>query len=610
MPVRPARRYPLNMIAPTVVPSAPADGLPRPNKQEIDLFLRAMHTLLRSSGEVQLRALSEIYIAMESSLHIGVRDAEPDLACITYATLRLPSCIHRVRHILLGQTEETFRRQGFGGVERWEVVAAHGRRRKMHFDGDATLAVFIASPSDVDDLIPMLLAYELEWNKLHERLHAVSGIDAILEKAATGALPDEQERLALQTAVGVDAAGWVRLQTIWDGLVYERLRDLARAKKHFGVRMLGGSLNDFRRALHVWWRHLEDGAGRDDLETRPTYFVSSNAHSLINLLSGFARDHRRELLDYVQRPDQEGLQRLHAEVQSRRAPGGEDNFLYFALRRYLTEGRHQHVSAAKRATERESGIATIAAHEALLVDAQVIELGRLRPDRLDPRLRLPGLDWLAASDALIINVDYPLGYAAYQMLHTVSYHTSVLRGLYVMGKAATLNGRVGDVMIANVFQDEHSGNTYMVDNAFIAEDVAPYLVYGTALDNQQAVAVRGTYLQNHRYLDELYAAGYTVVEMEAGPYLDALYENTYVERYPIGQVVNLHSAPCEVGILHYASDTPFSRGNNLGARNLSFFGMDPTYASAVAILRRIFSLELERLEAQRDGRSRPGHRAR
>ncbi len=33
-----------------------------------------------------------------------------------------------------------------------------------------TLAAFIASVSDIDDLIPMLTAYQIEWNKLHDRL--------------------------------------------------------------------------------------------------------------------------------------------------------------------------------------------------------------------------------------------------------------------------------------------------------------------------------------------------------------------------------------------------------------------------------------------------------
>jgi hypothetical protein len=49
--------------------------------------------------------------------------------------------------------------------------------------------------------------------------------------------------------------------------------------------------------------------------------------------------------------------------------------------------------------------------------------------------------------------------------------------------------------------------------------------------------------------------------------------------------------PVEIGLLHYASDTPYSRGKNLGARRVSYFGMDSAYASSVAILRRIFERE-------------------
>ena len=51
--------------------------------------------------------------------------------------------------------------------------------------------------------------------------------------------------------------------------------------------------------------------------------------------------------------------------------------------------------------------------------------------------------------------------------------TDQLRGIYILGKAATLNGRIGDVMIANVVYDEHSGNTYWFDNCFSYDDLAP-----------------------------------------------------------------------------------------------------------------------------------------
>jgi hypothetical protein len=111
------------------------------------------------------------------------------------------------------------------------------------------------------------------------------------------------------------------------------------------------------------------------------------------------------------------------------------------------------------------------------------------------------------------------------------------------------------------------------------------------LDNQRAISVRGTFLQNRAYVEGFLNRGYTDVEMEAGPYLSALYEFIRNRRYPRREIVNLYPVPFEIGILHYASDRPISRGKNLGAGNLSYYGMDPTYAATVAVLRRILTLE-------------------
>ena len=183
--------------------------------------------------------------------------------------------------------------------------------------------------------------------------------------------------------------------------------------------------------------------------------------------------------------------------------------------------------------------------------------------------------------------------AAYHILSQIGIANAQIRGVYVLGKAATLNGRIGDIMMSNVVYDEHSNNTYWFDNCFGYESVAPYLVFGSALDNQKAVTVRGTFLQNEGYLDLYYRENYTVVEMEAGPYLSAIYEDVFLERHPSTEAINLAplAGHIDLGIIHYASDTPYTRALTLGARGLSFHGMDSTYASTIAILRRIFDLE-------------------
>ena len=129
-------------------------------------------------------------------------------------------------------------------------------------------------------------------------------------------------------------------------------------------------------------------------------------------------------------------------------------------------------------------------------------------------------------------------------------------------------------MISSVVHDEHSGSTYWLDNAFSVGDIAPYLRFGSGLDNQRAVTVKGTFLQNRGFLDFFYREAFSVVEMEAGPYLSAIYEMTEAARYPVGEPVNFSKLPIDFGIIHYASDTPFTQARTLGARGLSYFGMD------------------------------------
>jgi hypothetical protein len=312
-----------------------------------------------------------------------------------------------------------------------------------------------------------------------------------------------------------------------------------------------------------------------------------------NLLSGFALQHEDKLEQFIHHNGSSELQREYQDILERNVPSSRENFLYYVLKKFESTkpGKRE-----ERITHEETmGIVRVPSEHAFDIEVQVVDLNKLRPDFLDGRLRLPGIEKLVQSDAIIVNIDYPLGMAAYQVLTEIARNTAEVRGIYIMGKAATLNGRIGDVMLPSVVHDEHSLNTYLFQNRFTANDVAPYLVYGTVMDNQKAITVPGTFLQNEGYMSVFYQEGYTDMEMEAGPYLSAIYEMVRPKRHPYNELVNLYQAPFPIGILHYASDTPFSKGKNLGSQNLSYFGMDPTYATMVAILRDILGAEIQQL---------------
>src|SRR5258708_26786152 len=120
-----------------------------------------------------------------------------------------------------------------------------------------------------------------------------------------------------------------------------------------------------------------------------------------------------------------------------------------------------------------------------------------------------------------------------------------------MGKAATLNGRVGDVALSGMVYDEHSQNTILFRNAFSAKDVRPYLRYGSVFDNQSALTVRSAFLQNKRYMNAFYRDGYTVLEMEAAPFLSAVSEMVHPQPLPHDEIVPLSAhTPFDVGFWH------------------------------------------------------------
>jgi hypothetical protein len=543
-------------------------------KHAVELYVRTYTTMLQSSGEIKVDSLVQTHIRMGSVLHPLAGQPQSDMGALLYAARRLPRAIEHCRHVVMGQSSQGFKAVLGADIIEWQPLKAPARRRRWYQDG-RTLAVLIASTSDIDDLVPSLVAYQIEWNKLHKALQGVE-------------LADEPAR----EAAGASEDDWQRLHEAW-GESFDSTLDLVQKEEcHIGLRLIGGSHLGYARMAARWWLPIAGAMAELGVLEAPVYFVSSNAHSLVNVLSGTAREFEREILDWVRQNDPELEEERHKlEVGHSRA--SRQNWLYFAARQ-IFDLHPEREQLRKRRAELEAarGIRHVSARRTGVDSAaQIFKLSSLDASAIDPRVGTVDVERLRASGACIVNVDYPLGFAAYHILRQVAEHVSWVAGVYVMGKAATLNSDVGDVMIPNVVYNEHSGNTYWLDNAITAADVQPNLVYGSAVDTQRAVAVRGTFLQNRDYLELYYQGHYTVVEMEAGPYLDACFEIGQPDRYPLNESVNMARINFDLGIVHYASDTPYTQARTLGARGLSYRGLDSTYAAAIALARRILQRE-------------------
>src|SRR3989440_6871513 len=303
---------------------------------------------------------------MQSSLHPKAGSAEPDTGALIYALRRLPPSITAVRRIVLGQSADVFKRMLDVDVEKWEVQSSPGRRRRYYFDGKETLAVYIASPSDIDDVIPQLVALQIEWNKLH----------ALLSAEDLSRIQSVADQFQVLQRVGISEDDALRLVEIWSDLL-DPLRRIQAEEKDFRVRMLGGTQIGYIKATRRWWQPIEDLMQREGVSDRPVYFVSSNTHSLVNLLSGSARRHQGEIVEYIERSNNLELVPELRKLRQGQSRGNWDNFLYYAARSYYGQSSEAGQRRAPRTAEEEGrGIFFLPSQGRLDVPGPVIILYR------------------------------------------------------------------------------------------------------------------------------------------------------------------------------------------------------------------------------------------
>lgn len=552
--------------------------------ESIELNVRSYRSALKSSLEITVNSLTNSHLKMDSILHpFGNNPDVVDVSALVYTLLRLPQAIDKTKLVVMGQSPEIFDTGGYPNITSWQKCPPTARRAVRYFSPSTqTLASIISSITDVDDIVNSLVAYQSEWNKLHHLLKLHYPHLLQLKKAINNQ--------SIITTLNITPEDWQNLCEAFGKNCSLRLTHVYRLHHNLRIRLLAGSWIDYTKTTQHWWKNVATNTIGMHLPHRPVYFVSSNTHSILNLITGQAVASKNELLKLAKNhhPD---LENLWENIQKQESFLHQNDFLYY-LSKFMADNHKYQIDWLN--LQDKLNILSIPPTHFLNSTLQIFPVASLVKSKyLDSRLKISKLQKLQSSNALIINIDYPLGFAAYHVLSEVLENINDVRGVYVLGKAAVLNSEIGDLEIPRLTFDEHTQNSYIFKNCFNSFFPFPNN-QGSILTNQKSVSVIGPFMENQSLIDKYSENNLTIVEMETGPYLNAVTEACYDQQTPRNTIIDLNSAPFDLGVINYTSDTPYSQAKNLGAGSLNLSGLEPVYLGSLAILQRIINLEEEK----------------
>src|SRR5207244_10421114 len=95
--------------------------------EAVEVYHRTYTTILRSSGETQLKVFETSHKAMGSSLHPLAGSPGLDLGAFLYSIRRLPGAISRAQRVVMGQSAEVFLQRGYAPFSEGTEIGAPGR---------------------------------------------------------------------------------------------------------------------------------------------------------------------------------------------------------------------------------------------------------------------------------------------------------------------------------------------------------------------------------------------------------------------------------------------------------------------------------------------------
>ena len=541
-------------------------------KTTIDaLALRGYYKPSGKSGQTLSRALRllspEIYGSMNDPRIIELKGLE-------YVVERLPLKIENCSRIVLTAREDLENTS-------FETVIPPKRRRLSYRISDTEMCFVITRGlSEIYDVLTHVTFLNIESRKIFMQMKDPAG-NYTREWTALSAIISTGKKLNSET---LDKALW-NLSVILGRTLQETRETYAVLEKYSKknycnvlfqiIHGMGSRVEDENKSMadelmisftpalqdmignqsycKAWALSVKERLLELGFEKRPIHIISANLHSVLNLVYGY------DAISGTGKKKQVGN-------------------IYDYIVRVRDDAEAVNNFAAK------NGFYAFTDCSGSNLDCQIIDTSKLSKFKFHPELKM-NLAKDTASPVLLV-MDYAFGTQAFEALDELfeplekesKIVTFSVESISVMGKAGTLVGEKGDIMLATSHVFEGTSDNYIVDNDIKEADFD---------DNVKVfcgpiVTVVGTSLQNQDLLKRFQASNWKAVglEMEGGHYQKA-----------IGSAIIRGHLPADVKTryAYYASDNPLLSGETLASGSMGDDGIKPTYMITKIILEKICS---------------------
>ncbi|HMC02333.1 MAG TPA: hypothetical protein VKN14_14935 [Flavobacteriaceae bacterium] len=534
------------------------------------LFNRGFYKPMGISRET----LRESLLLLRPEIYGSIAEEKAELKGLLYVVDRLPQGIEECSFINLTSDE------GYANSHFKPIIPEKRRRNCYRIDDEQMNIEITRGRSEIYDILTHLTFLFIESHKISKRVligdKGLTTRDWVkLEKAVLSKtkLSQQEREVAITHAANILGRTFNEIQE-----VYDNFSTAKQAEKFLHIIYWLGKLaieeviNNKKRTVtfspvlrerlghhihgEIWANDIKKILYDQNLIERPIHIISANMHSVMNTL--FAPNALKSLI------------------------AKKDIFEIYEI----LSNKDNDVQRLKVKSEADKyGMTFIQDSSGTNIDVQIFDTTKIDFTKTDIEV---DQSFLKSEKPVIFVMDYAFGEQAYETIDELlkpfkhkgqKVHLNV-QSISIMGKAGTLEGGKGDIMIPSAHIFEGTADNYPFENELNKSDLENL---GVDVYEGAMITVLGTSLQNKDILKFFHNSTWNVIglEMEGAHYQKAIQAASKVRGSICSDV--------KVRYAYYASDNPLETGSTLASGGLGTSGVKPTYLITRKILQQILN---------------------